>query len=206
MTRLKFNRGEWDALRSHLLQNEVEQVAIAFARPVGTNGASGDAPWAIGFGSRVLEVVEAYCCGKADFSFQSAFHIALTNEAQARLIKRAWDLGAAFVELHSHVGIDPEKGEVPVAAAFSPSDLSGFEEFVPHVRWRLGGAPYVAIVVTNAEFDAMVWDGESRMPVALTAVDVGGEELTPSGRTLEMILGRGRLRQSHFSEGQSHVR
>lgn len=203
MTRLQFNRGEWDALRSHLLQNDVEQAAIAFARPVGRKDASGDAVWADGPGSRVLQVVETYCCTEADFSFQSAFHIALTDEAQARLIKRAWDLRAAFVELHSHVGFD-SKSAAPVAA-FSPSDLSGFEEFVPHVRWRLRGAPYVAIVVTGAEFDAMVWDGESKLPMALVAVDVDGEALTPSGRTLKMIAGGGHFRHSPVAEGRSHV-
>ena len=205
MTRLQFNRGEWDALRLHLLQNDVEQAAIAFARPLGRKDASGDSVWTDGHGSRVLQVIETYCCTEADFAFQSAFHIALADEAQARLIKRAWDLRAAFVELHSHVGFD-SKSAAPVAAAFSPSDLSGFEEFVPHVRWRLRGAPYVAIVVTSAEFDSMVWDGESKSPVALAAVDVDGEMLTPSGRTLELIAGGSRFRHLPFAEGRSHVR
>lgn len=205
MTRLQFNRREWDVLRSHLLQNDVEQAAIAFARPVGRKVASGDAVWADGPGSRVLHVVETYCCTEADFSFQSAFHIALTDEAEARLIKRAWDLKAAFVELHSHVGFHSPKSTALVTARFSPSDLSGFEEFVPHVRWRLRGAPYVAIVVTDAEFDAMVWDGESKLPMALVAVDVDGDALTPSGRTLAMIAGGSQFRHSPFAEGRSHV-
>lgn len=205
MTRLQFNRGEWEALRSHLLQNDVEQAAIAFARPVGGKDVSGDALWADGPGSRVLQVIETYCCTEADFAFQSAYHIALTDEAQARLIKRAWDLRAAFVELHSHVASD-SGSEAPVAAAFSPSDLSGFEEFVPHVRWRLRGAPYVAIVVTGSEFDSVVWDGELKSPVALAAVGVDGETLTPSGRTLELLSEGSRFRHSPFAEGRSHVR
>jgi hypothetical protein len=205
MTRLQLKRSEWDALRSHLLQNDVEQAAIAFARPAGLYDGSDDVVWTNDSGPRVLQIVETYCCTAADFSFQSAFHIALTDEAQARLIKRAWDLGAAFIELHSHVGFDSSKPTAAAPAKFSPSDLSGFEEFVPHVRWRLRGAPYVAIVVTDAEFDAMVWDGESKLPMALVAVDVDGEALTPSGRTLEVIAGGGRVRHSPFAEGRSHV-
>lgn len=205
MTRLQFKRSEWDALRSHLLQNDVEQAAIAFARAPGHYDGSDDVVWTDGSGPRVLQVVETYCCTAADFSFQSAFHIALTDEAQARLIKRAWDLKAAFIELHSHVGFDTPKPTAIVTAKFSPSDLSGLEEFVPHVRWRLRGAPYVAIVVTDTEFDAMAWDGESKLPMALVAVDVDGEPFTPSGRTLKMLAGGGQLRRSPFAEGRSHV-
>src|SRR5437660_1288816 len=73
-----------------------------------------------------------------DFTIQTSFHIELSDAVRARLIKRAHDRSASLVEIHSHLG--------PWAAQFSPSDLAGFEEWVPHVRWRLKGKPYGAFV------------------------------------------------------------
>ncbi len=51
---------------------------------------------------------------------QSDFHVSLTDDIRAEVIKWAWDNGACLVEAHSH-------GKWG-SARFSPSDIWGFEE------------------------------------------------------------------------------
>lgn len=99
------------------------------------------------------------------FSFQSDCHIELTDEVKARVIKKAHDLQASIVEFHSHTGFWP--------AEFSPSDLSGFREFVPHVWWRLKGRPYFAVVVSRAGFDGLAWVNDPEISERLTGIMVG---------------------------------
>jgi hypothetical protein len=83
------------------------------------------------------------------FEFQSAYHVTLRDEVRPEVIRWAWDAGASLVEVHSH-------GDEGVAS-FSPSDVWGLQEWVPHVRWRLGGRPYAAIVTAGDTFDALAW-------------------------------------------------
>jgi hypothetical protein len=84
------------------------------------------------------------------------------------------------VEVHSHRG----KGW---HAQFSPSDLSGFREFVPHVRWRLKGLPYCALVFTETEFDAVCWIGKTNEASALDVLRIEAEMLHPTNRTIEAL-------------------
>jgi hypothetical protein len=83
------------------------------------------------------------------FEFQSDYHVTLRDEVRPEVIKWAWDEEACLIEIHSH-------GEDGIAG-FSPSDLWGLEEWVPHVRWRLGGRPYAAIVTAGNTLDALAW-------------------------------------------------
>src|SRR5207249_4867030 len=105
-----------------------------------------------------------------DFTIQTSFHIELSDPLRAWVIKRAHDLNASLVEIHSHLG--------PWAAQFSPSDLAGFEEWVPHVRWRLKGRPYGAFVVTRLNFDGLAWIVNT--PVSLDLI-IDGEVHSPTG-------------------------
>jgi len=99
-------------------------------------------------------------------------HFELADFVRADVIKRAHDLGASIVEFHSHLGMRP--------AEFSRSDYFGFREFVPHVWWRLRGRSYLAIVVTQADFDGLAWiDGPSD-PWHVDAVSVGELSLYPT--------------------------
>jgi hypothetical protein len=107
------------------------------------------------------------------FTARSGFYIELTDETRAAAIKRAHDLGTSLVELHSHLGRWP--------AAFSASDWSGFQEFVPHVWWRLKGRPYLAIVVTHTGFDGLAWITGPSEPQRLDALLVGPDTLRPTG-------------------------
>lgn len=114
------------------------------------------------------------------FESRSLYHLALADEYRVRAIRRAHDLECCLVECHSHAGTHP--------AEFSTSDLWGFGEFVPHVRWRLEGRPYGAIVFAADTFDAFAWiegvdpyrlsltlepDGAVLMPTAVTSINQG---------------------------------
>jgi proteasome lid subunit RPN8/RPN11 len=168
--RISMNAGEHAALMRHLSRPRVEQVAFLFSGPPQNTEA--------------LRVVEIYPVPPEGFDFQSDVHVELTDEVRARVIKRAHDLGGALIEVHSHLA---------GPARFSVSDLAGFEEWVPHVRWRLRARPYVAIVFSGEAFDALVWDGNGRSPAPLELLEVDGRAArAPSGLTHRQLTRRRR--------------
>ena len=169
---MQWNGPDWARTVEHLLQDGKEQVVAVFARVERVENAVDQRV--------VLAAIDSYCCAPSDFKFQSSYHIELTDEVQARLIKAAWNLDCALVELHSHVGDFARP-------AFSPSDLDGFEEFVPHVRWRLRGKPYLAIVVTATGFDALAWTGASTTPQTLDCIQLEDRRLQPTNYTLAAL-------------------
>jgi len=103
------------------------------------------------------------------FSSRSSFHLELKDEIRGLVIKKAHDLGVSIIEFHSHSGRWP--------ASFSGSDLSGLEEFVPHVWWRLKGRPYGAVVVARSGFDGLIWLHSPGKPLRLDAIRVEGKSL-----------------------------
>lgn len=113
------------------------------------------------------------------FEYQSAYHVTLRDEMRPEIIKWAWDAGACLVEVHSH-------GDEGIAW-FSPSDLYGFDEWVPHVRWRLRGRPYAAIVTISDSFDALAWIDDDSTPVQVTALEVDGVTQIATARTLPRL-------------------
>ena len=81
-----------------------------------------------------------------------------------------------WLEVHSHLGKYP--------AEFSGSDYYGFEEFVPHVRWRLKGQPYAAIVFTKKDADGFVWLDRGNRPYRLRGIEIDGRiALGTNGRS-----------------------
>jgi hypothetical protein len=110
------------------------------------------------------------------FEYQSAHHVTLRDEMRPEIIKWAWDADACLVEVHSH----GDEG----TAWFSPSDLYGFGEWVPHVRWRLRGRPYAAIVTAGDSFDALAWCSDDSIAVQITALEVDGVAHAATARTL----------------------
>lgn len=122
-----------------------------------------------------FEVVEWTAIDRGGFAYQSSGYLELVEEMGGRLIKKAHDLGCTLAEMHSH----PYTWE----AAFSPTDLSGLAEFAPHVRWRLRGRPYIAIVVAPSGFDALAWCSDDGLPEPILGIRVGGELLRPTGLT-----------------------
>jgi hypothetical protein len=149
----------------HLLIGDDEQVAFVFAEAIANEGIS--------FRARDLYLVPS-----EELLVQRSFHVSLTDDALAQIIKLAWDKRLALVELHCHT--DPTW-----PAQFSPSDLRGFTDFVPHIRWRLRGQPYLAIVAAPSDFDALLWQDES--PEALDKLIVGGQPFEPTGLTLAAL-------------------
>lgn len=156
-------------LMDHLSSDEVEHVAFLFTEPV--------------VPGEPLRVREIYSVPAEGFDFQSAYHVALTDEMRGYVIKRAWDLDGCLIEVHSHGGGPP--------VWFSGSDLRGFEEWVPHVRWRLRRRIYVALVFAGSAFDALVWEGDGDAPSALGELAVDGRDAeAPSGITHQRLSGR----------------
>lgn len=159
-------------VRSELLAcmrwSGVENVAFMFTEP--EQAAS------------PLRVREIYRVPATGFDFQSDLHVSLTDETRALVIKRASDIGGCLVEAHSH-----KHGP----AGFSRSDLLGFAEWVPHVRWRLHQRPYVALVVAGSDFDALVWDGPPGTVSELASLAVDGQPAAiPTGNTYRQLSTR----------------
>lgn len=168
MTSLSIPAEIYSELMDHLSSDKVENVAFLFTDPP-VPGAP-------------LRVREIYCVPAASFDFQSAYHVALTDEVRGYVIKRAWDLGGCLVEVHSHGGGPP--------VWFSGSDLRGFEDWVPHVRWRLRRRIYVALVFAGSGFDALVWKDDGDAPSTLGELAVDGRDAeAPSGITHERLSG-----------------
>ena len=124
-----------------------------------------------------LKVIEATKLAASDFAVQEGEYLEMADATRARLIKRAHDLGASLVEMHSHPG--------PWPAAFSPSDRMGLKETVPHMWWRLKGRPYLAIVVAPSDFDALLWLDNPHVPRPLDGVLAGKRLLRPTNKSLK---------------------
>jgi hypothetical protein len=140
------------------------------------------------FEDGVFEVVGLEIMMGVDVESQSAMHVTLADEVRPRLIKTAWDSGHCLIETHSH----GPRGY----AEFSLSDLLGFDEWVTHVRWRLRGRPYMALVVAGETWDALAWtDGPE--PVTVQAIEITkGEQvietIAPTNATAASLAAGGR--------------
>jgi hypothetical protein len=153
----------------HLLPEQqdcepMEQAAFGFAKTTSQNGQTS------------FDLVDWLPIPESGFAYQSGYHIELADATRAGVIKRAHDLQASLVEFHSH--------PFSSRAEFSPSDLIGLGEFIPHVWWRLKGRPYLALVISPAQFDAVAWITSSRSPAPLYELHAGDIVLRPSGLTL----------------------
>ncbi len=160
-----------DRLFEHLFKDGMEQVAFVFAEAT----ATGDGV--------LFSAQDAYLVQADEFAFQSEYHVSLNDDCLGRVIKQAWDRKASLVDLHSHIsGLHPTR--------FSPSDLCGLSDFVPHVWWRLKHKPIAALVVSPSSFDALVWTSSPDDPEGLASLRVGGGEIFPTGLTLRMSEAR----------------
>ena len=157
---VEIQEANYDGLRDHL-RGDVEQVAFLFTEPYA--------------GDQRLRVRDVELIPSDGFAYQGGYHVELAEQIRPALIKRAWDEDACLIEAHSHLH---------GPACFSWSDMAGFDEWVPHLKWRLQGRPYAALVFAPDDFDALVWDGKQDAG-PLEALDVlPGQRLAPTGRTL----------------------
>lgn len=166
---LEIPKDVYSSLRLHLLSDKTldEQAAFAFVRQVNTGGCL------------TFQFLEWQPLYPSDFESQFEDYLELADHARARIIKRAHDLGSSLVEFHSH----PHSK----SASFSVSDRIGFEEFVPHIWWRLRGKPYLAVVVSKKSFDVLVWTDDPLKPQKLDAIKVGEDMLYPTGHTIRYM-------------------
>jgi proteasome lid subunit RPN8/RPN11 len=166
-TLLKMPTGMFEELTDHLLPADAirEEAAFLFVHPTQSDSHI------------VFEVVETQKLGPHEFDSQFDDYLELKDETRARLIKRAHDLGASLVEMHSHPG--------PYPAAFSYADRMGLKETVPHMFWRLKKRPYLAIVVAESGFDALLWLKNPRIPQPLDGILAGEQFLQPTNYTLK---------------------
>jgi len=164
---IRIGAAELDRLRRHLLRTpRCEQGAFLFCRHSVSGG-----------GGHIFDCEDWSALKRADYEVQAGDYLELTDAARARLIKQAHDRGVCLVESHSHPG--------PYPAAFSYSDLTGLDEFVPHVRWRLRGRPYAALVFAQSGFDGLAWtDAADTLPQQLVAVETENARLPATGLTL----------------------
>jgi len=117
-----------------------------------------------------------YAVKPDEYKYRSRHYVELKDEMRPKIIKMAFDLNAAIIELHSHLS--------DKRVRFSPSGIEGFGEFVPHVLWRLKGKPYTAIVFSKKAFDGLIWIDDARKPNQLTKISVGRISLYSNGYTL----------------------
>jgi hypothetical protein len=110
-------------------------------------------------------------------------HVSLSDASRAEIIKWAWEEDACLIEAHSHGRWSP--------AAFSRFDLRGFEDWVPHLWWRLGGRPYAAVVTSISDFDALAWTRDPHKPEQVVGVSAEAW-ITASRATLGLEIGDAR--------------
>lgn len=174
MTTIRARSQTWGEARSHL-RGDLEQVGFFIA----DYDADADE----------FVVRDWRAMPPEAFAIQSAFHVTLRDEVRPAVIRWAWEQRRSLIEIHSH----GDHG----SACFSLSDLSGFEEWVPHVRWRLGGLPYAAIVVADDALDALAWIGSEPAQVEAVVVDGEGARLHPA--TAQTLSPRPRLKRRRSS-------
>ncbi|MFL6671859.1 MAG: hypothetical protein ACJ8LG_01045 [Massilia sp.] len=112
---------------------------------------------------------------REDYVVQATDYLELTDQARVRIIKLAHARNAALVEVHCHPGKHP--------ACFSLADIVGLAEFVPHIRWRLKGKPYAALVFAQTTVDGLAWFGTSRLAVPIEIIVSDSQRLGTTGLT-----------------------
>ena len=155
----------YQTLFGHLFSSlKTEHAGFLYARVSGAD-------------ERLVLSAEDYLLVPPDgFVRRSAYHFELREDVQRQVIKEAHTRGCCLVEAHSH--------PFPSPACFSETDVLGLLDWVPHVRWRLAGRPYVGLVVAPGSFDAIVFPAGDE-PAVLDSLVVGGIRLTPTGATVQ---------------------
>lgn len=148
-------------LERHLSEGPDEQLAFMLAAWDGDRAA----------------VTDLHLVANAAFDIQTPWHLSLSDEERATVIKWAHERDAALVEAHVHRQGDP--------AEFSASDRKGLGSFVPHVWWRLRHRPYLALVFAETTVDGLAWRIDPTTPEAVGALCVEGRsDRSPTGLTL----------------------
>ena len=166
-TILRITEADHRLITDHLLETTAERAVFLYARVDRTD--------AVTFNVEGYRIVPP-----EGYAYQGPYYVELTDDEWAYLIKSAWDQRAALVEMHSHP-------LAPDEVSFSPSDLAGFAEIVPHVRWRLQGEPYLAVVIGPRNFDALAWVENLHRPEPVEGMLIGDRLYRPTGVTFARL-------------------
>lgn len=160
-------QGMYERLHAHLLPTRgvCEEAAFLFANAE------------VGAHDLHLSVIGTMLIPPEGFASRSRYYLELADHTRAAVIKRAHDLQASLIECHSHPG---QRG-----ACFSWSDLHGFDDFVPHARWRLAGRAYAAVVFATDSVDALAWTELSTDAVPVAAIHAGCRVVQPTSLTFQ---------------------
>lgn len=115
----------------------------------------------------------------ADYLEQASDYLELADETRAMIIKKAHDMEASLVELHCHPG--------PSKAAFSIADWLGFNEFVPHILWRLKNRPYAALVFAYDSVDGFAWLNPDAKPIAVNSIKTDLAQYSTTGLSINAL-------------------
>jgi len=152
MISIEINEVIYNQALKHMQGFKVEQLGFFLAEYVAAD--------------RLFKVSEWLPISSAELEYQGAYHISLSDDKRAKIIKWASDNSSSIIEIHSHIGAS--------AASFSASDMFGFSEWVPHIFWRLQSKPYAAIVISKNSFDSLAWIDSPTRPEQVESIKTGG--------------------------------
>jgi hypothetical protein len=154
---------QYDALLNHLTATP-ESVAFMRCAPPEAD--------------RVFRVDEVRLISAREQHSRADDHCELADDVRADVIRWAWNSGGCLIEAHSH-------GSIFGPPQFSRFDLTQLSEWVPHVRWRLAGRPYAALVTASREVDGLAWIDDR--PEAVDRLVVDGVEFATSGQSIRSL-------------------
>ncbi len=156
----------YNKLKYHLLPKKMnaEEAAFVFASKT------------IERNNLIFQYKELFTVKENEFLCRTPYHFELSEEIRPKIIKKGHDLNCSIVEFHSHLGSHP--------ACFSYSDWCGFDEFVPHILWRLKGKHYIAVVMTRSGFDSLIWKDKENDPEFLDLLSIGRDIIYPTKLSL----------------------
>ena len=123
--------------------------------------------------SNIFEHLDWYPVSPDGYAVRNEFHFELTDQVRAHVIKRAHDLGASIVEVHSHGG--------PMAGCFFTQRSIGISRVCTACVVASEGAPLSGTGRHKAGFDGLAWIGGPDDPQRLEGIVVDGQMLTPTG-------------------------
>lgn len=167
---IQIEKSFFSKIRKYLLQSHLEQVCFLFSKDTFYDS------------TLIMEVKDYYLVAPHEYEYQSSFHVELKDSCQAKVIKSAWDKKLSLGEIHSH--------PTSKKAFFSQSDISGFQEFVPHVWWRLKKGPYIAIIQAQSELDALAWVKTPDIYEPIDKIKIGKSVIRPSNFTIKELKER----------------
>ncbi len=164
-------------LLRHFFQNQLEQGAFLFARPI-------EKP-----GELTLVVEEHYLVPKSGWERQQEIYLQMRDAERGKIMKLARDKRLCAIDCHSH----PGAGQ---SVWFSPSDVAGISEFATYAKWKLDGLPFAALVWGEHSVDGVAWHGSFAAAQRVDRVDIIGKStvaLHPTNSWFERPRGRHRF-------------